>query len=222
MVVGAQITDHQCFARTLTQTVPIQFIRLLMHLQDRCIEEYETANVLREVEINIMIFSSGVECFGIDVLYVPTLSCIQGACVFRQIARKGARPEAGLRQPLYKLVTRGFLNLAGYVDQLAKPLQVKEPAHQIDHDYDHHGHCHPKQDKRMIIVIDPRLPQDDPQQGIDIRPDKYGQSVLGIAVLHDEPVTPRRPLRRRRLVYRNHHRDREDCHRQHGTCDDIE
>ena len=99
-----------------------------MHLQNRRIEENETANVLRDVKLDTMVLCSSFENFGINVLEVAVLPCVQSMGVFWQLSCKGARPETGLGQTLCELVAGCRLDLARDVDQLPKPLQVQNTA----------------------------------------------------------------------------------------------
>ena len=74
----------------------------------------------------------------------------------------------------------------------------------------------------MIVIVDARFAQDNPQQRINICPDEHSHCGLGIAVLKDQAVDARRPLRGRRLIDRNHDSNRENGDREHRTRNDVQ
>ena len=96
-----------------------------MHLQNRRVEENETANVLREVKLDAVALCSSVERFGIDVLDVAALPCVQGTGALWQITRKGGRPETGLGQTLFELVAGCRLDLACDVINCPNPCRCR-------------------------------------------------------------------------------------------------
>jgi len=126
-----------------------------------------------------------------------------------------ARPEAGRRAVLSQRCTGAGFDLGDGLVHAAQPRQVIDPSQDRQNHKRHHQHREQEDDDRGGTGVEPRPEQDDRDQRKDEGAEEGRQHRLRRGVLKQQAVRARCDLARRRVMGRDHHRQREGGDRQH-------